>query len=122
MGIKLSKSQLEESDVNEISRFVTNIGVDYKNYEATIVRSGWNGEYVVFQYENNSLDLENIGITDKAHISYINFQISKIFGSNNFSTPNNPKLLSFTVLTSLWIETKRRNVDIIVNLINFNSR
>jgi hypothetical protein len=83
MGIKLSKSQLEESDVNEISRFITNIGVDYKNYEATIVRSGWNGEYVVFQYENNSLDLENIGITDKAHISYINFQISKIFRNTN---------------------------------------
>jgi hypothetical protein len=61
MGIELSKSQLEESDVNEISRFITNIVVDYKNYEATIVRSGWNGEYVVFQYENNSLDLENIG-------------------------------------------------------------
>jgi hypothetical protein len=84
MGNSLSKLRLEALNVNEISHLVTNIGGDYRNYSAAILSSGWDGEYVVFQYDSNSLDLEIIGITDKAHISFIKFQIAKIY-----KTPNN---------------------------------
>jgi hypothetical protein len=79
MGNSLSKLKLEALNVNEISQLVTNIGGDYQNYCASIMSSDWDGEYAVFQYDENSLDLEIIGITDKAHVSFIKFQIAKIY-------------------------------------------
>jgi hypothetical protein len=62
MGNSLSKLKLEALNVNEISHLVTNIGGDYRNYSAAILSSGWDGEYVVFQYDSNSLDLEIIAL------------------------------------------------------------
>jgi hypothetical protein len=83
MGNSLSKLKLEALNVNEIGQLVTSIGGDYRNYGASILSSGWDGEYVVFQYYENSLDLEIIGVTDKAHILFIKFQIAKIYKNPN---------------------------------------
>jgi hypothetical protein len=48
MGINLSESQLEDSDVNEISRLITNIGADYQNYEAIIRAARGRNQIVLF--------------------------------------------------------------------------